>query len=57
MLSGGFSRQGFVDTIGTWVGYGVFEDLKVFGNSEFAPIQDSNYLFTYTGVLVLFSDK
>jgi len=28
-----------------------------FGNSEFAPIQDSNHLFTYTGVLVLFSDK
>ncbi len=28
-----------------------------FGNSEFAPIQDKNHLFTYTGVLVLFSDK
>ncbi|GJM16084.1 MAG: hypothetical protein DHS20C13_14110 [Thermodesulfobacteriota bacterium] len=28
-----------------------------FGNSEFAPIQDSNHLFTYTGVLVLFSDN
>jgi len=28
-----------------------------FGNSEFAPIQESNHLFTYTGVLVLFSDK
>lgn len=28
-----------------------------FGNSEFAPIQNSNHLFTYTGVLVLFSDN
>lgn len=28
-----------------------------FGNSEFAPIQNKNHLFTYTGVLVLFSDK
>ncbi|MEM7007505.1 MAG: FIST N-terminal domain-containing protein [Thermodesulfobacteriota bacterium] len=27
-----------------------------FGNSEFAPIQSQNHLFTYTGVLVLFSD-
>ena len=28
-----------------------------FGNSEFAPIQNKNHLFTYTGVLVLFSDN
>ncbi len=28
-----------------------------FGNSEFAPIKNKNHLFTYTGVLVLFSDK
>jgi len=27
-----------------------------FGNSEFAPVQDKNYLFTYTGVMALFSD-
>jgi len=27
-----------------------------FGNSEFAPVQDKNHLFTYTGVMVLFSD-
>jgi len=27
-----------------------------FGNSEFAPLDGANYLFTYTGVLVLFSE-
>jgi small ligand-binding sensory domain FIST len=28
-----------------------------FGNAEFAPLRGRNHLFTYTGVLVLFSDK
>lgn len=28
-----------------------------FGNAEFAPLRGSNHLFTYTGVLVLFSEK
>ena len=28
-----------------------------FGNAEFAPLMGSNHLFTYTGVLVLFSEK
>ncbi len=27
-----------------------------FGNSEFAPLQNKNHIFTYTGVLVLFSE-
>jgi small ligand-binding sensory domain FIST len=27
-----------------------------FGNSEFAPLRQTNYLFTYTGVLVLISE-
>ncbi len=28
-----------------------------FGNAEFAPLSSKNHLFTYTGVLVLFSEK
>lgn len=28
-----------------------------FGNAEFAPLSQRNHLFTYTGVLVLFSEK
>jgi len=28
-----------------------------FGNAEFAPLSGKNHLFTYTGVLVLFSEK
>jgi small ligand-binding sensory domain FIST len=28
-----------------------------FGNAEFAPLRSRNHLFTYTGVLVLFSEK
>ena len=27
-----------------------------FGNSEFAPLRGNNHLFTYTGVLVMFSE-
>ena len=51
-----YGHQG-IDTAYISSALGGVPIIGFFGNSEFAPIQDKNHLFTYTGVLVLFSDK
>ena len=51
-----YGHQG-IDTAYMSSALGDIPFIGFFGNSEFAPIQDKNHLFTYTGVLVLFADK
>ncbi len=51
-----YGHQG-IDTAYATSVLGDIPFIGFFGNSEFAPIQNKNHLFTYTGVLVLFSDK
>lgn len=51
-----YSHQG-IDSAYISSALGDIPFIGFFGNSEFAPIQKNNHLFTYTGVLALFSDK
>lgn len=51
-----YSHQG-IDAAYISSALGDIPFIGFFGNSEFAPIQENNHLFTYTGVLALFSDK
>lgn len=51
-----YSHQG-IDTAYITSALGDVPFIGFFGNSEFAPIQNKNHLFTYTGVMVLFSDS
>ncbi len=50
-----YGHQG-IDTAYISSALGGVPFIGFFGNSEFAPILDKNHFFTYTGVLVLFSD-
>jgi len=50
-----YGHQG-IDTAYISQALGDIPIIGFFGNSEFAPLRNINYLFTYTGVLVLISE-
>ncbi len=50
-----YGHQG-IDTAYITQALGDIPIIGFFGNSEFAPLRNTNYLFTYTGVLVLISE-
>jgi small ligand-binding sensory domain FIST len=50
-----YGYQG-IDTAYITNALGEIPIIGFFGNSEFAPLRGTNYLFTYTGVLVLISE-
>lgn len=51
-----YGHQG-IDTAYISSALGDLPFIGFFGNSEFAPLRNTNHLFTYTGVMVLFSDN